>query len=213
MSAISEITIEAISNKMKINKSAQFSRDGLVSGIVQICALITLVMPALVWAHRGAENQIDPCQIQVGYEPIHMTAYTPVLTKARQYCQTIPGLGQTQLVFDYVGKKLKHITLEFEVTKEPEGKRVFYQEPIKNTTGTMNAAIDFSQYGAGDYKVRITIVHKGKRLDTYLPLQIGMDSGASVGMGLFLLLLALLAAAYYFIKYKGLLEQYFKDGQ
>ena len=167
----------------------------------------------MAWSHRVAENQVDPCQIQVGYEPIHITAYTPVLTKARQYCQTIPGLGQTQLVFDYVGKKLKHIMLEFEVTKEPEGKRVFYQEPIKNTTGTMNAAIDFSQYGAGDYKVRITIVHKGKRLDAYLPLQIGMGSGAFGGVGIFLLFLALLAAAYYFIKHKGLYKQYFKGDQ
>ena len=74
----------------------------------------------------------------------------------------------------------------------------------------MNAAIDFSQYGAGQYKVRITIVHKDKRLDTFLPLQIGMDSGNSSGMGMLLMLLAVLATAYYFLIYKGLLDQLFK---
>lgn len=197
----------------KLFRCPQFSGSKLTPAILQICTLIILIMPTMVWSHRVADNQIDPCQIQVGYEPIHITAYTPILTKAKQYCQNIPGLGQTQLVFDYVGKKLKYITLEFEVTKEPEGKRVFYQEPIKNIHGTMNAAIDFSQYGAGQYKVRITIVHKGKRLDTFLPLQVGMDSGNSSGMGMLLMLLAVLATAYYFLIYKGLLDRLFKRGK
>ena len=77
----------------------------------------------------------------------------------------------------------------------------------------MNAAIDFSQHGAGDYKIRITIVHKDKRLDTYLPLQIGMDSGSFGGMGMFLLLGAVLAAADYCIKHKEVYKQYFKGDQ
>ena len=173
--------------------------------------MIILLIPGIVSAHRVAENRIDPCKIQVGYEQIHITAYIPTLFQARQFCQTIPGPGPTQLVFDYVGKKLRNITLEFEVTKEPEGKRVFYQEPIKNITGTMSASIDFSKYGSGDYLAHITILHKGKRLDTHLPLQVGKDNGSSWGIILFLLFLVLLAASLYYTQRKGLLDQFFRD--
>lgn len=187
-------------------KFPQLQLNWLATRTLQVFAVIILTIPPEVSAHRVPENQPDPCKIQVGYEPIHMTAYTPVQTKAQQFCQNIPNLGQTQLVFDYLGKKLKHIPLEFEVTKEPGGQRVFYQKPIENTTGTMNIAIDTRQYGAGEYRVRITIVHKGKRLDTFLPLQIGMGSSSSAGMILILLVIAILATLYYLIKYKELLD-------
>ncbi|MGR9074209.1 MAG: hypothetical protein ACU833_14205 [Gammaproteobacteria bacterium] len=176
--------------------------------MLRSCALLALFSPLLVSAHRVPENQIDPCKIQVGYEQIHITAYVPTVYRAKQFCGSIPKPAATQLVFDYIGKKLRNHTLEFEVTKEPEGTRVFYREPTTNITGTMTAPIDFNRFGSGNYRVRITILHKGKRLDSYLPLQVGADSGFSGGLFKFFLFLALLAGAYYFIKHKGLLDRY-----
>jgi len=69
---------------------------------------------------------------------------------------------------------MREITLEFEVTKEPNGERVFYQTPQKIKTGNVNSRIDFSQYGAGDYLAHITIVDNDKRQDTHLPFTVGM---------------------------------------
>lgn len=125
-------------------------------------------------AHRGARDEIDDCRIKVGFEKIHFSAYTPSITGNKTYCHDIPGLGETYLVFDYEGKKLRDITLEFEVTKEPNGERVFYQAPQKIKTGNVNRRIDFSQYGAGDYLAHITIVDNDKRQDTHLPFTVGM---------------------------------------
>jgi len=60
------------------------------------------------------------------------------------------------------------------VTKEPEGARIFYQEPQKAKTGSVKADIDFSKYGAGDYLAHVTIVHDGEKLDTHLPFAVGV---------------------------------------
>ncbi len=127
-----------------------------------------------VHAHRGAANEIDKCRVPVAGEVIHITAYTN-MSGATGFCQSIPHVTQTDLVFDYEGKKLRKTTVEFEVTKEPEQTRIYYQEPTKIKKGTLDAKIDFSKYGAGDYLVHITVVHNGETLDSHLPFTVGLE--------------------------------------
>jgi len=138
--------------------------------------VLLLLFPTAVFAHRGIfedSKEIDKCRIRVGYERIHFSAYTPTFTGSKTYCEAIPNLGPTNLVFDYEGKKLRNVTIEFEITKEPDGSRVFYQEPKKIKTGTVNALVDFSKYGVGNYLAHVTIVHKGKKLDQHIPFSVG----------------------------------------
>lgn len=127
------------------------------------------------YSHRGALDEVDVCRIRIGPEKIHFTAYTPTFTQSEGFCRFIPNVGMTNLIFDYEGKKLRDVSIEFEVTKEPEGTRVFYQEPQKTKTGTVKADIDFSKYGAGDYLAHVTIVHDGEKLDTHLPFVVGAE--------------------------------------
>ncbi len=131
------------------------------------------------YSHRGAPDEVDVCRIKVGSEVIHFTAYTPTFTQTEGYCRFIPNVGLTNLIFDYEGKKLRDVSIEFEVTKEPEGTRVFYQEPQKIKTGTVKADIDFSKYGAGDYLAHVTIVHDGEKQDTHLPFAVGAEEDKS----------------------------------
>lgn len=125
------------------------------------------------YSHRGAPDEVDVCRIKVGPEVVHFTAYTPTFTQTEGYCRFIPNVGLTNLIFDYEGKKLRDLSIEFEVTKEPEGTRIYYQEPQKIKTGTLKADIDFSKYGAGDYLAHVTIVHDGEKQDTHLPFVVG----------------------------------------
>lgn len=125
------------------------------------------------YAHRGFSGEVDHCRIRVGNENIHFTAYTPTFTQSESYCQYIPNIGPTNLVFDYEGHKLRNVTVEFEITKEPDETRIFYQAPQKIKQGTFNTTIDFNQYGAGEYLAHITIMHQGESLDTHLPFFIG----------------------------------------
>jgi hypothetical protein len=164
--------------------------------------LLFATLPSAVYAHQGASNEVDACNILVGHERVHFTAYTPAFGN-KDYCQSIPNLGMTNLVFDYEGKSLRNLTVEFEVTKEPEGTRVFYQEPTKIETGTVNGVVDFSKFGAGNYLAHVAIVHKDKNLDSHIPFSVGLEEESSGNFLIISLFIILLIAAVVFFFIKG----------
>lgn len=167
--------------------------------IIFSALLISLSFTQPSYSHRAPADEIDNCRIKVGFEKIHFTAYTPKFSSNKGYCQEIPNVGMTNLVFDYEGKKLRHILLEFEVTKEPEGTRVFYQPEQKIKTGTVNASIDFSKFGAGDYLAHVTIVYKGEKLDSHLPFSVGVG-GTEVYWGRYFMLVIFLLFIAFLVK-------------
>ncbi len=138
---------------------------------------LSIILPTPASAHRGAKNEIDTCRFSVGSEVIHFSAYTPTFSDGDSFCHTIPNIGETHLVFDYEGKKLRNTTVEFEITKEPEGTRIFYQKPEKIKKGSVDAKINFNMPGAGvgHYLAHVTIMYKGEKLDTHLPFSVGME--------------------------------------
>lgn len=150
--------------------------------------MLCFILPNSASAHRGARNEVDMCRISVGSEVIHFSAYTPSLSGGKSYCQIIPDVGLTHLVFDYEGKKLRHTTVEFEITKEPEATRVFYQKPEIIVKGTVDAKVDFTKYGAGNYLAHITIMNQGEKLDSHLPFSVGMESDGGMPIMLIILL-------------------------
>jgi hypothetical protein len=156
---------------------------------------LIVALPSAVYAHRGASNEVDACNILVGHERIHFTAYVPKFSN-KEYCQLIPHLGATNLVFDYEGKSLRNLTVEFEVTKEPEGTRIFYQEPTKIKSGTVNGVVDFSKFGAGNYLAHVAIVHKDKSMDSHIPFSVvGLEDESSDNLPIKSLFIVLLIAA------------------
>ena len=149
------------------------------SQLILSILLLTLVLPSTGYAHRGAKGEVDTCRISVGKEVIHFSAYTPTLSGGRSFCHVIPEIGLTDLVIDYEGKNLRHTTVEFEVTKEPEGSRVYYHSPEKIKKGSIDAKVDFRQYGAGDYLLHVTVLNEGETIDSHLPFSVGIESEES----------------------------------
>lgn len=190
---------------LRILQTFGLFKSGAGKGRTLLSVLILgVVVSYSAYAHRGPSDEIDTCQIRVGSEKVHFTAYTPTFTQNQDYCKSIPNVGLTNLVFDYEGKKLRNISVEFEVTKEPEGTRVFYQEPKKIKTGTVNGLVDFSQSGAGKYLIHVTIVHEGEKLDTHLPFWVGVEAESdgllsSPLFGKLLLTFTIILALLYFL--------------
>ncbi|WP_240618016.1 hypothetical protein [Methylomonas sp. Kb3] len=166
------------SKLMKASFKKHLPTYSIKSHGLKLALILTMVglIPTNANAHRGAADEVDACKTRLGFEQVHLTAYTPTLSGDREYCNIIPGVGPTKLVFDYEGKSMRNLSVEFEITKEPEGTRVFYQEPQKVKTGTMNGSVDFSQYGAGHYLAHIAIVDKDKHLDSHIPFSVGLES-------------------------------------
>ncbi len=156
--------------------------------------LASSVLPMAAWAHGGASVDTDQCRVQIGPHLVHFTAYQPQLAGTTEYCNSIPDLGQAVVVFDYEGKALRNMTVEFEITKEPEGTRVFYAPPSTHANGTFNSTINFTV--AGKYRVHITLVNEGQKVDEHIALSVGSGQSGIPTSTIVVVLTLLVAGGY-----------------
>jgi hypothetical protein len=169
----------------------------LITGGMRVIGLVAaLLVPSAVWAHGGASVEADKCRIEVGPHLVHFTAYQPQLTGTTEYCNDIPELGNVVIVFDYEGKALRNMTVEFEITKEPEGTRFFYQAPTTNPTGTYNTSLNFTDQGS--YLAHVTLINEGQKIDAHVPFVVGKAKGALSGTTYLVIAVVLIALGYIF---------------
>lgn len=155
-------------------------------------AALGLLFSSVLWAHGGAAGtDTDQCKFEL--EPdhwIHYTAYQPTAFPAEDFCGSIPSVDtKTQLVFDYQDVRYRNMMVEFEVTKEPEGVRVFYQEAKKHKSGTVILDLPQGVKDPGKYLIHITLIpDQGERLDAHMSFVAGTGKSASKEkIGLYLL--------------------------
>ena len=170
--------------------------DCMKKSLAALGLLAVSILPINAWSHGGASVDTDQCRVQIGSHLVHFTAYQPQLTGTTEYCNTIPELGQTTVVFDYEGKALRNMTVEFEITKEPEGTRIFYQEPSTHSNGTFNSNINFTD--AGKYRVHITLVNEGQKVDEHIGFTVGKGQAGVSTSVIVVVLTMLLAGGYLF---------------
>ncbi|MFM8443676.1 MAG: FixH family protein [Methylococcus sp.] len=161
-----------------------------------LALLAASLLPINAWSHGGASVDTDQCRVQIGSHLVHFTAYQPQLTGTTEYCNAIPELGQATVVFDYEGKALRNMTVEFEITKEPEGTRVFYQPPSTHPNGTFNANINFTE--AGKYRVHVTLVNEGQKVDEHIGFVVGAGAAGVPTSTIVVILTLLIAGGYIF---------------
>ncbi len=166
----------------------------LKKGLLALSLLLPSALPMTSWAHGGASVDTDQCRIFVGPHLVHFTAYQPQLTGTAEYCNSIPETGNAVLVFDYEGKALRNMTVEFEITKEPEGTRIYYQEPGMHPKGTFNTSINFVV--PGKYLGHVTLVNEGQKVDAHVPFTVG-STGAGLSTSTYLVIGVIVIAVGY----------------
>ncbi|MBS3963494.1 MAG: hypothetical protein KGZ80_03175 [Methylomonas sp.] len=157
-------------------------------------ALLGLFFSSAVLAHGGATGtDTDQCKFELEKDHwIHYTAYQPKAYPAEEFCGNIPDTDSLiQLVFDYQDQRYRNMSVEFEVTKEPEGTRVFYQEPKKHKSGTVVLNLPNGVPEPGKYLIHITLLQdSGERLDAHMGFKAGGGQPTSKGsMGLYALVI------------------------
>ncbi|NOR80704.1 MAG: hypothetical protein GQ529_07715 [Methyloprofundus sp.] len=158
-----------------------------------------MLFSTMLWAHGGAAGtDTDQCKFELEPEHwIHYTAYQPLAYPAEDFCGNIPDTGTlTQLVFDYQDVRYRNRAVEFEVTKEPEGTRVFFQEAKKHKSGTVVLKLPNGVPESGKYLIHITL--KGvndDNLDAHMSFVAGKGAATSA-TSLFMYFLFLLAGLY-----------------
>jgi len=174
-------------------------KNTILKGLI---GLLTLVFSASIFAHGGAAGtDTDQCKFEL--EPdhwIHYTAYQPKAFPAEEFCGNIPSTDTlTQLVFDYQDIRYRNMTVEFEVTKEPEGTRIFFQEAKKHKSGTVVLSLANGVPEPGKYLIHITLVpDQGKRLDAHMSFIAGAGKSMSTNQ---MLLYAFLVLAVLYVFY------------
>ncbi len=158
----------------------------------KVClGLFGLLFSASVWSHGGAKGtDTDQCKFEL--QPthwIHYTAYQPKAFPAEEFCGKLPGTDTlTQLVFDYQDMKYRKMLVEFEVTKEPEGTRVYFLPSAKHKSGTVKLELPNGVPEPGQYLIHITLVPdpedtenrtQGERLDMHMGFNAGGGQSVS----------------------------------
>lgn len=149
--------------------------------------LSALLFSSALWAHGGAAGtDTDQCKFELEKDHwIHYTAYQPKDFPAEDFCGNIPNINSlTQLVFDYQDMRYRNRAVEFEVTKEPEGKRVFFQDAAKHKSGTVMLNLPEGVPEVGKYLIHITLLPEegestSERLDAHMSFQAGKGQTAS----------------------------------
>lgn len=148
-------------------------------------------------AHGGVAIDIDTCRIPVAGHWVHFTAYTPMTTADKEFCNDIPDVGLTNVVFDYETKALRKMTVEFEITKEPEGTVIFHQDATTMKTGTFDIQIDFTQHGAGNYLAHVTLINEGSKVDAHSAFTVGLGGTGNINTSTYLIIGAVALIAIY----------------
>jgi hypothetical protein len=146
-------------------------------------AVLGLLFSSVLWAHGGAAGtDTDQCKFELEADHwIHYTAYQPTAFPAEDFCGSIPAIDtKTQLVFDYQDIRYRNMMVEFEVTKEPEGVRVFHQDPKKHKSGTVILDLPEGVKEKGKYLIHITLIpDQGNKLDAHMSFVAGAGQAAS----------------------------------
>jgi len=130
--------------------------------------LLGLLFSTVLWAHGGAAGtDTDQCKFEL--EPthwLHYTAYQPNAFPAQDFCANIPRANELiLLVFDYQDMKYRDMSVEFEVTKEPEGTSVFKLPAAKHKSGTVELRLPNGVPEAGKYLIHITLIPDADKMD------------------------------------------------
>ncbi len=169
--------------------------------------LMGLLFSASLWAHGGAAGtDTDQCKFEM--EPthwLHYTAYQPNAFPAEDFCANLPRANEmTLLVFDYQDVKYRDMMVEFEVTKEPEGTRVFFLPGAKHKKGSVELKLPNGVPEAGKYLIHITLIpDSGDRLDAHMSFTAGGGQAVTKNNMLLYLLFTLAGLYVLYLSHAG----------
>ncbi len=93
-----------------------FLRLKLMVGLV--VAASGALLSTQAHAHGGLSMAEDMSKLTVGPYMMHFTGYQPANTQQKQFCEDIPGTGQTVVVLDYIEQELRTLPTEVRIIKD-----------------------------------------------------------------------------------------------
>jgi hypothetical protein len=115
--------------------------------------VFALGAPFTALAQHGHELAADTCVLHMGPYKLYFNSYQPELYHDRQFCQEIPGIGNTVLVLDFVEHELRSIPIEIRIIRDTgseqdlEALTVVHLPPKIYPTGSIDVKYNFDKPG------------------------------------------------------------------
>ena len=115
--------------------------------------MLALSAPFTVLAQHGHELATDTCVLHLGPYKMYFNSYQPDIYHDRQFCQEVPGIGNTVLVLDFVEQELRSIPVEVRIIKDMgseqnlEAITVVHLPPKVYPTGSIDVKYNFDKPG------------------------------------------------------------------
>lgn len=161
---------------------------------------IGLLLPQRALAHGGLSMDKDFCKLRVGSYVIHFVGYQPEHSAEKEFCEDIPQIGRTIVVFDYVDQELRALPAEVRIIRDSSSEEdldavtVLYMPPKIYPTGSLHFEHTFKEPGKFIGLVTVTDTQK---LVARFPFSVG-KSGSTGTMVMWVLLALAIGAGLYF---------------
>ena len=93
--------------------------------IVVLIFVLFALLPAQSRAHGSVTPEDDVCIIRIGYYEAHFKMYLPRTDGHQEYCEDIPGTGETVFVMEYEHSGLGDVPIDFRVIRNVTGNGIF----------------------------------------------------------------------------------------
>lgn len=127
-------------------------------------------------AHGGLSMAEDMCKLTVGPYMMHFTGYQPANTQQKQFCEDIPGTGQTIVVLDYIEQELRSLPAEVRIIKDTGAEQnldavtVLHLPAKVYPTGSIDFTHTFSE--PGKFVGMVIVGEKGEYVSRF-PFSVG----------------------------------------
>lgn len=105
--------------------------------LLLIC--LSSLLPLPVAAHGSVTPEDDLCIIRIGYYRAHFKIYLPRSYGHKEYCEDIPGTGETVFVMEYEHSGLGEVPIDFRIIRNVTGKGTFTNLADVRSIGDIDA--------------------------------------------------------------------------
>lgn len=90
-----------------------------------LTVVLGLAMPGPAIGHGSVSAEDDLCLIEIGYFKAHFKIYLPDRKGHEQYCEDLPGAGDSVFVMEYVHSGLSDVPIDFRIIRNVTGQGRF----------------------------------------------------------------------------------------
>ena len=181
--------------------------------IAILCLASVVLLPTRSAAHGSVTPEDDICIIRIGFYRAHFKMYLPRSKGHQEYCEDIPGTGETVFVMEYEHSGLGDVPVDFRIIRNITGKGIFTAledveriEDLDAVTVVHHAAAvqpdvftimyDFAEQGEFVGIVTVQSPENGKVYTAVFPFEVGF---AGFGWWPWFVLIALALQFNYFV--------------